>query len=201
MLNRNEVLKMLDWADGLNPGPWKQHSLHAARAAQTIAEACGMDAQRAWTLGALHDIGRYEGVRGMHHIVAGYNLMHERGEDAIARVCMTHSFPDADPMGYIGQWDVSDAERAFVINYIRGVQMDEYDRLIQLCDALCLPSGVCLMEKRMMDVALRYGVGPQTLPKWRATFAIRDEFEQRMQISIYSLFDEAVPNTFSKEIQ
>ena len=75
--------------------------------------------------------------------------------------------------------------------------MDDFDRLIQLCDALCLPQGVCLIEKRLIDVALRHGVSERTPEKWRAIFAIRDEFERRMGASVYAPFDEAVSNTFT----
>lgn len=196
MLNRKEALELLDWAAALNPGPWKAHSLNAARAAEAIASACGLDAERAWILGALHDIGRYEGVRAMHHIVAGYHLLMQKDDPAAARICMTHSFPGGDPLSYLGKWDVTDEERAFIIDFIAHCEMDDYDRLIQLCDALSLPEGICLIEKRLVSVAIRHGVTPQTPEKWRATLAIREDFERRMGASVYSLFDDAVKVTF-----
>lgn len=196
MLNRKEALELLDWAASLNPGPWKDHSLNVARAAQAIAAACGLDAERAWILGALHDIGRYEGVRAMHHIVAGHRLLTQKGDPAAARICMTHSFPGGDPMSYLGEWDVTDEERALIIDFISHCEMDDYDRLIQLCDALGTAEGICLIEKRLVSVAIRHGVTPQTPEKWRATLAIREDFERRMGASVYSLFDDAVKVTF-----
>lgn len=196
MLNRQDALELLDWAEALNPGPWKAHSLNAARAAEAIAAACGMDAERAWVLGALHDIGRWEGVRAMHHIVAGYDLLMERGDPGAARICMTHSFPGGDPMFYSGKWDVTDAERAFVVDYISGTQMDDFDRLIQLCDALAMPQGICLIEKRLLDVALRHGVTEYSVEKWRAMLALCEEFSRRAGRSVYALFDDAVRVTF-----
>ena len=45
-------------------------------------------------------------------------------------------------------------ERQFVQEFLAGSTYTSYDRLIQLCDALALPSGFCLVEKRLMDVAL-----------------------------------------------
>ena len=48
--------------------------------------------------------------------------------------------------------------------YLSRRGMIECDRLVQLCDALCLPAGFCLMEKRPVDVAVRYGVHPHTVP-------------------------------------
>ena len=197
MLNREEALALLDWAAALNPGPWKAHSLNVARAAEAIAAACGMDAERAWVLGALHDIGRYEGVRAMHHIVAGYNLLMEKGDPAAARICMTHSFPGGNPMSYLGKWDVTDEERAWIIDFISHCEMDDCDRLIQLCDALGVEEGICLIEKRLVSVAIRHGVTPQTPEKWRATLEIRDEFSRRAGKSIYALFDDVGRVTFN----
>ena len=197
MLNRRDAITLLDWAHALNPGPWREHSLHAARAAEDIAARCGMDADRAWVLGALHDIGRYEGVFDMHHTVAGYRLLMEKGDPGAARICMTHSFPDGNPDGYLGAWDVSDGEMAFIRDFIARCVMDDYDRLIQLCDALCTAGGVVLIEKRLVDVVIRHGVRDSMPEKWSATLAIRDEFQRRIGGSIYALFDDVVTNTFS----
>ena len=53
--NRLEAEELLKWAHSLNPGPWEKHSRNAARAAQTIAGACGMDADKAYVLALLDD--------------------------------------------------------------------------------------------------------------------------------------------------
>lgn len=197
MLNRAEAGRLLDWANDLNPGPWKDHSLTAARAACAIAGKAGMDADRAWVLGALHDIGRYEGVRGMHHLIAGYGLMMEKGDPVAARICLTHSFPDGNIENYIGGRDVTPEEWAFIRDSVVNAEMDDYERLIQLCDAICLPSGVCLIEKRLMEVALRYGDLPAGIvDKWRAYMKIQKYFEEKTGGSIYRLFEDAVPVTF-----
>ena len=197
MLNRAEAAELLEWAAAKNPGPWREHSLTAARAACAIAEKAGMDAERAWVLGALHDIGRHEGVRGMHHVVAGYELMMEKGDPGAARICLTHSFPDAIPENYIGERDVTEEELLFIRNSVENAEFDDYDRLIQLCDAICLPSGVCLMEKRLMEVALRHGSIPDGIVgKWRKWMEIQRYFNEKTGGSIYRLFEDAVAVTF-----
>ena len=43
------------------------------------------------------------------------------------------------------------------------------------------------MEKRMLDVGLRYGINEFSLRKWQATFSIKAKFERRMGCSVYSL--------------
>ncbi len=63
-----------------------------------------------------------------------------------------------------------------------------------------MATGVSLMEKRMMDVALRYVVNEFTVDKWRATFGLVGYFEEAIGRSIYSLFAEVVKNTFGREI-
>lgn len=199
MLNRIEATALLDWAHAQNPGPWRAHSLHVARAAGAIAEKCGMDGERAWVLGALHDVGRYEGVRGLHHAVAGYALLMEKGDPGAARVCVTHSFPDGCFEHFNGRRDVSPEEEAFLRRFLAETIPDDFDRLIQLCDAICTAQGVCLMEKRLVDVALRHGLEPGLDEKWRAFLNLRRDFERRMGASVYSLFDECAVVTFAAE--
>ena len=56
---RKEAMALI--RDGLsnNPGPWGKHCLTAAHCAEKIAAACGdMDAEKAYVLGLLHDIGK-----------------------------------------------------------------------------------------------------------------------------------------------
>ena len=76
------------------------------------------------------------------------------------------------------------------------IEFDEYDRLIQLCDAVALPSGFCLVEKRLMDVAFRYGVNEISVPRWKAYLEIQKEFEGVIGHSIYKVLDGVVENTF-----
>lgn len=199
MLSQIEATELLEWAHGQNPGPWREHSLHAARAARAIAERCGMDADRAWVLGALHDIGRYEGVRGLHHAVAGYALLTERGDSEAARVCVTHSFPDGCFDHFNGKRDVSPEEEAFLRQFLGETPFSDFDRLIQLCDAICTAQGVCLMEKRLVDVAMRHGLEPGLDEKWRAFLSLRRDFERRMGASVYSLFEECARVTFGMD--
>ena len=84
--------------------------------------------------------------------------------------------------------------------FLDGVEYTAYDRLIQLCDALALPEGPVLMEKRLMEVTLRHGLIPGdpewTLQKWRAFLAIKGEFDAAVGGSIYDVLPDVVGNTF-----
>ena len=74
---------------------------------------------------------------------------------------------------------------------------DDYDRLVQLCDALALPTGFCLLEKRFVDVAIRYGTPPVTVERWKKILEIKDLFETRINRSIYELLPGVIENSFS----
>jgi hypothetical protein len=108
-------------------------------------------------------------VADVRHILDGYRLMLERGFDDSARICLTHSFPIKLADAFATRWDCPAEEKHFVQDFLDHVEYSAYDRLIQLCDALSLASGPCLMEKRLVDVALRHGLNDLTLAKWRAS--------------------------------
>ncbi len=184
-------------AEARNPGPWVSHSIFVAQAAEAIA-ACHPDLSPAdaCVLGYLHDIGRGAGVSDMRHVLDGYVFLHSRGFDDAARICLTHSFPVQDIGSAAGAWDCTADEVAFLETQLLAVPYDEYDRLIQLCDALALPEGFCFLEKRLVDVCLRRGVNDRTIPRWRAFLNLQREFEQVIGRSLYSVLPGVIENTF-----
>ena len=176
---------------------WVAHSRHVAEAARHIAARLpALDPEVAYMLGLLHDIGRRAGVTGMRHVVDGYTFLAAAGCEDAARIGMTHSFPNRDVREIFGDWDCTPEELAFIRDYLAQVVYTDYDRLIQLCDALATAEGFVLMEKRMLNVAFRYGINAYSLPKWRTKFEIKADFEQRMGCSVYSLLPGIVENTF-----
>jgi HD domain len=188
---------LLEEASHMNPGPWVSHVRHVADAAQRIAQAAGMDAERAFVLGLTHDIGRREGVNNLRHLTDGYRFMRGLGYEDAARVCITHAYPINDTEMYIGKWDLSGEDAELLRDVLARTTFNDEDRLIQLCDALALPDGFCLLEKRFVDIGIRYGTPEFVQRKWRATLDIKDDFEVRIGISIYTLLPGIVENTFS----
>ena len=179
-----------------------QHSLFVARAAAAIAGAHPLlHPETAYSLGCLHDIGRRVGVTDMRHLLDGYNFMQAEGFSDAARICISHSVALGDTRAVAGKWDCSPEEMRFLNEYVSQLEFDDYDRLLQLCDALALPSGFCLIDKRLMDVALRYGVDEYSLPRWKAYFALQTYFEEAVGGSIYRLLPGVIENTFGFEEQ
>ena len=186
----------------LTPGPWADHCRTAGECARAIA-ACHpeMDAEVAYVMGLLHDVGRRAAGYGLPdamHVVDGYRHLMELGYDDAARICLTHSFPIKDAGAFAAPWGDLHDERRFVQDHLDGVEYTPYDRLIQLCDSIALPAGPVLMEKRFVDVALRHGFNALTLDKWRAFMQIKREFDAVTGGSIYRVLPGVVENTFGE---
>ena len=182
---REEAHRLLLEAESCNPGPWGDHSRVAADCACKIATAAGMDGEKAYVLGLLHDIGRKFGIFHLPHIYLGYHYMMEFGYDEVARTCLTHSFSTPDFRTYIGKLDVTDEQLQEMKDLLAGMVYDDYDRLIQLCDALAMAEGVVDIETRMSDVKARYGHYPQE--KWDINLALKAYFEEKCGKSIYDV--------------
>ncbi|HEX3052316.1 MAG TPA: HD domain-containing protein [Aggregatilineaceae bacterium] len=190
---------LLAEAEQLNPGPWVQHSIYVGEAARAIAARHpDLDAETAFTLGCLHDIGRRVGVTDMRHVLDGYTYLHEKGYEDAAQICLTHSFviQHIDAVG--GQWDCTADELQFIKDYLGRVRYTDYDRLIQLCDALALPSGFCLIEKRFVDVTMRRGFNAYTIQRWQGYLDVQRHFETIIGCSVYAVLPGVVENTFGE---
>ena len=183
------ALAELELAGRLNPGAWVKHSENVGTAAKNIAEKVdGMDPEKAHIFGLLHDIGRRVGVVNIPtHIIEGYRYCLANEWDDVAKICMTHSFPlmsrefGAEPAG--------EKERE-IKRYIENCELDDYDRLIQLCDSLAVSYGFCILEKRFVDVARRYGLWGNTVERWNKLFELKEYFEAKMGCSVYDVLPD-----------
>lgn len=187
-------------AEKSNPGLWVNHSHYVALACKNIAQHCkGLSAEKAYIFGLLHDIGRYAGVTSERHLIDGYRYCMEKGWEKAAQVCISHAFMIQDIHTSIGKFDMSDEDYQFMEQFIKNAVYDDYDRLVQLGDALALPTGFCMLEKRFVDVTIRYGVHPATVDRWKKILEIKDLFEKEIGCSIYNLLPGVIENSLSLE--
>lgn len=192
---RAEAERLLSEAESCNPGPWGNHSRIAAHCAEKIAEACGgMDSEKAYILGLLHDIGRKFGIGHLKHVSDGYTYMMSLGYDEAAKICLTHSFNTQSVNTYIGNFDTTDEELKLINTVLDQVIFDDYDRLIQLCDSLAGSERVLDIEERMGDVKRRYGSYPQK--KWDTNISLKEYFEKKAGRDIYDIVEK---DTYSLE--
>lgn len=192
-----EAKAFLGQAQRMNPGPWVQHTRYVAQAAQALARHHpDLDPHTASILGVLHDIGRRAGAADLRHVLDGYVFLKTKGFIDAARICITHAFPTKEVTADSGHWDGTAEELDLVKNYLAKLEFGPYDRLMQLCDAVSTPSGYGLIEKRLLNAAMRHGVDAYSVPRWEAYLAIQQDFEQAMGQSIYQVLPGVVANTF-----
>lgn len=198
LLSREIAEQALEDAFKLNPGPWVNHSKYVAMACQNIASKCPhLDENMAYIYGILHDIGRYAGVSSERHLIDGYRYCMERGWEKAAQICISHAFMVKDISTSIGVFDMPLEDKEFMAKFIEECTYDDYDYLVQLCDALALPTGFCLLEKRFVDVAVRYGTHPAMVDRWKAVLKIKTDFEDVIGCSIYEVLPNVVENSFN----
>lgn len=185
-----EALKELEIAGEMNPGPWVEHSKNVGIAARNIAhQVPGMNEEKAYILGLLHDIGRRVGIVNIpKHVYEGYKYSSEKGWDEVARICMTHSYVFMkDEFGY----EPETFEEKEIKKYILSCgEADDYDKLIQMCDALATDYGFVILEKRFVDVTRRYGIMEGYIKGWDVTFDTKEYFEEKMGCSIYDVLPD-----------
>lgn len=198
MLTIEQAQQELKIAAQMNPGLWEQHSLVTADCARRIGEKVpGMDPKKAYVMGLLHDIGRRAGITGMMHLIDGYEYMMSLGEPEIAAVCINHSYPAKNAGYFEGKHDCTPEQMAFLQAFIDSREYTDYEKLIQLCDAISLPDGACIMEKRFVDVALRHGTQPYTIKRWSGYLEHKKYFDALCGCDIYTL----LPNVFENSIK
>ena len=167
---------------------WRAHSFGAAKVAERIAEKMGLDSDKAYAMGLLHDLGRYQGIHtGMRHTIVGYQRLMEEGLPEIARICLTHSF---NPKEKVAILDLeNDEEEEFVKDFVLNAEYDDYDRLIQLADFMSGAHGVTTIERRFCSVLLRHNL-PDAQNELMTLYKLKDYFSEKCGQDVYDLFRE-----------
>lgn len=188
--SREEAHRVLAEAEKSNSGLWVAHSKAVACCAETIASKCvDLNTEKAYVYGLLHDIGRKFGIKHLAHVYDGYVYMKGFGYDDVARICITHSFAVKSLSSYVGNCDVAENVKLFIEEFLAKTQYNDYDRLIQLCDAMGSAQGVVAVEKRMTDVKQRYGYYPQK--KWDKHIELKEYFSKKIGKNVYEIFEIA----------
>ncbi len=187
-MDRITAEKILEEAQNMNDGAWVKHSYNVACLAEKIADKMGLDSEKAYILGLLHDIGRRNGNMEARHALEGYCFLNDIGFEEGARICLTHTFQYKDVDGIYDKWDCTYEEKQFIINYLNDIIYDDYDRLIQLCDALSLSNGYCYAEKKMVSSVIKFGFKDTTINKWKAILDLKEYFDDKAKGNIYELF-------------
>lgn len=184
-----KAIKELETAGQMNPGPWTKHSFNVGTAARNIAEKIPeLNPEKAYILGLLHDIGRRVGIVNIpKHVYEGYQYCMKQGWEEAAKICMTHSYV---LMQEEFDYEPDTIEEIEIKRFLCNCQLDDYDRLIQMCDALATDYGFVILEKRFVDVTRRYGILEHYIKGWDTTFETKEHFEEKMGCSIYDVLPD-----------
>ena len=190
-LTSNEAYKLLTEAEKLNPGRWIEHSKRVGEAAQRIAKKLNIDSDKAKAMGYIHDIGKRSGER-VHHVINGYKYMTELGYDEYAVICLTHSYLNNDINCTAGGVPNSDSEGyEFRKEFIKNHEYTIYDKIINLCDLMCT-NKFMILEQRLIEIMTRRGVDTNTVYHITEAIKLKEELEEKMECSVYSLFPEII---------
>lgn len=190
-LTSKEALNMLENARGKTPSDgWIDHSICVGNTAGTIAEQLGLDIEKAKTLGYIHDIGKSVG-EFRNHVLNGYKYMKNLGyDDEYANICLTHSYLNNDYMCVAG--GIPD-DVPFRTEFIKTHQYTMYEKIINLCDLMCLKTPITL-EKRLIDLIVRYGVYENTVYHIKEAQKLKQYFDDILGYNVYELFPNIVEN-------
>lgn len=135
------------------------------------------------------DLGTGTGVlpRNMYHYGAkwvGTDISENQIEQA-RRLSQSMDI-DAD----IGKKDITAEQYVFIKAFLEGIEYDDYDKLIILCDSLGDANGLCILEKRLIDTTRRYGIYPFTVDRWNKTYEYKEYFEKRIGKSVYAVLPD-----------
>lgn len=187
-MNRETAEELMKEARRMNDGVWVEHSYNVARLAEKIAEKAGMDKDKAYVIGLLHDIGRRNGTMQARHAIEGYQFLTDLGFEEGARICLTHTFQYKNVEAIYDTWDCTGDEKEFLENYLNEITYTDYDKLIQLCDALSLATGYCYVEKKMVNSVMKFGFKDTTINKWKAILELKEYFDRKIEEDVYELF-------------
>ncbi|MBQ7614741.1 MAG: HD domain-containing protein [Butyrivibrio sp.] len=187
---RTEAEELLLDAERSNPGKWADHCRITAHCAESIAKYSGMDSDKAYVLGLLHDIGRKFGIFQLRHVSEGYKYMISLGYGDAARICLTHSFDKDNVDSYVGKFDAPEEDIALIREKLKEAEQDDYDKLIQLCDAIAGTDEVMDIIDRMEDVRSRYGSYDPGM--WQTNLELKAYFEEKMGKDLYEAVKETV---------
>lgn len=169
---------------------WIKHSYNVAYVAETIGELSGLDPEKCYVMGLLHDFGRGQDKK-IRHTILGYKSLKQNGvSEEVARIAITHLYILQDGSNLKNQYiDFQNDEQRFVENYLKNIEYDDYDKLIQLSDLI---GGIKIqtIEERMFSVFCRYNI-TNTMQLCTQIKNLKEYFENKIRSSIYEPFKDS----------
>ena len=175
------------------------HTRSVAQTASKIAAAVNLNSEKAYILGLLHDCGRRvdEFRGGRFHAVEGFDMMMKLGYAEVARICISHSFPqpDFDIKNYP---KFSKADLLYAKKILNNMVYDDYDYLIQFCDLLFEGLNMVGINTRVRGIMRRYGLPFQNVSAlWENGRRLKKYFDDKLGKDIYDFLGIKDEDTFA----
>lgn len=169
---------------------WINHSICVGNSAGKIAKELELDVDKAKALGYIHDIGK--AVEDFSdHVMNGYKYLKELGyDDEYANICLTHSYLNNDYTCVAGGIP---KDIPFRTNFIKNHEYTIYEKIINLCDLICKTVPITL-EKRLIDLIVRYGVHENTVYHIKEAQKLKKKFDEMLGYNVYNLFPGILDN-------
>lgn len=170
---------------------YRSHTIGVAEAAEAIAKHIdGMDSNKAYVMGLLHDYGKRinQNKEDKFHGIDGYEQMLEMGYPEVARICITHTFPQKDfnEQQYTFSQEWKDQSRKIISN----IEYDDYDYLIALCDKMFEGLHKVSIKERVEKIGKRYNLGSlQTEILYNQSIELKQYFDNKANQDIYEILD------------
>ena len=182
---------MINIVEGFEKGLSSAHYQNVAFIASIIAEQAGLNSQKAYILGLLHDFGEYiqKTTPNTFHGTAGYAEMMKKGFDEVARTCLSHSFFIADftPEDFPA-YNAQEIIRASELLKKQG--FDDYDRLIHLADLMAPRQIIDTIENRIAWIGEKYHLSSADIEqKLVEAQKLKAYFDAKCNCNIYTFFD------------
>ena len=186
-LTSEKALEMLEtFRSKMEDTGWINHSICVGNTAGKIASALGLDAEKAKTLGYIHDIGKGIG-EFKDHVMNGYQYLLELGYDEeYANICLVHSYLNNDVMCTAGGIP---RDIPFRTEFIKNHEYTIYEKIINLCDLMCT-SVVMTVDKRLIDIVIRRGAYSNTQYHVQETYKLKKYMDDKLGFNVYDLFPE-----------
>ena len=186
-LTSEKALEMLEnFRSKMEDTGWINHSICVGNTAGKIASALGLDAEKAKTLGYIHDIGKGIG-EFKDHVMNGYQYLLELGyDDEYANICLVHSYLNNDIMCTAGGIP---RDIPFRTEFIKNHEYTIYEKIINLCDLMCT-SVVMTVDKRLIDIVIRRGAYSNTQYHVQETYKLKKYMDDKLGFNVYDLFPE-----------
>lgn len=168
---------------------YRFHTRGVAAAAEKIAARIpGMDGEKAYVLGLLHDYGKRinEREENRFHGQEGYEQMMFLGYPDVAQICLTHTFPDKNFDR--GQYSFPDEWIEWAREKLAGTIYTDYDYLIAFCDKLFEACEMVSIEKRIEAIVERYGLNAdQRNLLYRESIGLKKYFDEKTGDDVYRI--------------